>query len=573
MSYILPCKVTVIMKLSSVTICLVLLCFLCGWGNALMIYENESQLIRNSDQIVYGRIVDIKSAWNAQKTHIETTAQVLVDEAFVKSDNTSIFAGTTIPVTVLGGTVGDLSEWVEDMPVFELNSDTFIYLEKTNSGKFTVHGLYKGIHPVVSDNTGSLKDLKTSSSSASAIAQFKEEINQTLRGVPVEVHPPGLVSGSLSAIAAASGPTISSITPSSASAGTNIPVTITGSGFGSTHATNAHVRFFKSLNSYDPLTGNINYAAVLATTIDSWSDTRIVARVPMYASSGFAVVRTDSNIDSNVFPVGVTFGFGDVKWTTSPTFYVNPGSVSGATTAITNAAVTWNNTGSSFRFNYGGTTSSMVVADDSINTIFFGPSTDFLSENTIALTTCTYWVATKRIFDCDLEFNNHFTWTTGFASGSTMNVESVALHEFGHWLRLTDLYGDLPQNGVPGGFPSDLSPDMKKMYGIAGDSIGNMNLKTLASADIEGIRWIYPGSSAPTVTSITPGIWCKYGTSLNYEPHRYQLRRRGSSTPHPEWLYQYQCLGSIGCFTDKNYLHDSSLRDKCRSVHCYCKKS
>ena len=141
------------MKTSSVVICIVLLCLLCGFGNALMIYQNDTQLIRTSDQIVYGKIVDVQSAWNAQKTHIETTAQILVDEAFIQDNDSVINSGTSIPVTVLGGTVGDIAEWVEDMPVFELNSDVFIYLEKTNSGKFTVHGLENGIHQVLVPRT------------------------------------------------------------------------------------------------------------------------------------------------------------------------------------------------------------------------------------------------------------------------------------------------------------------------------------------------------------------------------------------------------------------------------------
>ena len=81
------------MKTSSVVICIILLCFLCGFGNALMIYQNDTQLIRTSDQIVYGKIVDVKSAWNPQKTHIETTAYILVDEAFITNNNESINPG------------------------------------------------------------------------------------------------------------------------------------------------------------------------------------------------------------------------------------------------------------------------------------------------------------------------------------------------------------------------------------------------------------------------------------------------------------------------------------------------
>jgi len=502
MFYILLCKVTAIMKISSVVICLVLLCFLCGFGNALMIYQNESQLIRTSDQIVYGRIVDIKSAWNSQKTHIETTAQILVDEAFVTDDKAGINAGTIIPVTILGGTVGDISERVEDMPVFELNSDAFVYLEKTNSGKFTIHGLSDGIHPVSSENPGPSKELKIASS-AGTVAQFREEINKTLRGIPVEVHPPGGLSNSLSVSSAAPGPSISSITPSSASTGTDTIITITGSGFGSSHVSNALVQFFYKITSYDPSTGIFYYQYIGTNNTVSWTDTQIRVIVPVRASSGFVRIRTDSNVDSNLFPFAITFSYGKTKWNASPTYYINPGSISGFSTAIQNAAATWNNAGSSFKLNYGGASSyTNPSAADLINYVYVGSSSDFTAGTPAQTSNWWYTSNPERIIDCDTEFNPAVPWTTGTSSGGTFNIEAVMTHEFGHWLHFEDLYGNLPQLGIPGGYPSDASPEMKMMFNYHSDSLGNMNLKTLSSADIAGIRWIY--GSGPTVTSITP---------------------------------------------------------------------
>lgn len=170
------------MKISCVVICLILLCFFCGFSTALTIYANDSQLIRTSDQIVYGKIVDVKSAWNAQKTHIETTAQILVAESFIKNNNSGINTGTTIPVTVLGGSVGNTSEWVEDMPVFIPDSDAILYLKRINNEKFTVNGLDKGIHVVFNDKAGSIKN-RPSFSSVGDIQLFRERINKTLEGI------------------------------------------------------------------------------------------------------------------------------------------------------------------------------------------------------------------------------------------------------------------------------------------------------------------------------------------------------------------------------------------------------
>ena len=79
------------------------LCLLCGFGSALTVYQNESQLIQSSDLIVYGKIVDVNSAWNAGKTHIETTAQVLVSDTLKNSDTITNITGTTLAISVPGG--------------------------------------------------------------------------------------------------------------------------------------------------------------------------------------------------------------------------------------------------------------------------------------------------------------------------------------------------------------------------------------------------------------------------------------------------------------------------------------
>ncbi len=39
----------------------------------------------------------------------------------------------------------------------------------------------------------------------------------------------------------------------------------------------------------------------------------------------------------------------------------------------------------------------------------------------------------------DICFNDTFNWGDG--TDGTMDVQSIALHEMGHWLKLRDLYG------------------------------------------------------------------------------------------------------------------------------------
>ncbi len=443
---------------------------MCGLCNGLTIYQNDSQLILTSDQIVYGKIVNIQSAWNAQKTHIVTTAEIFVNESFIKDGTMSINAGTTIPVSVLGGTSGNTTEWVEDMPAFVPDSDAFVYLKKSDNGEFAVNGLDKGIHIVFSDSTALIKNQR-SSSAANDKQLFRDQITSTLQGVPADPHPSGL-SQPLSAQTGASGPTISSVSPTSASAGTDTVITISGSGFGTkaSRQSIADVRFLYRTDGTYPYIYATGYPYLTnANDIVSWTDTEIKVRVPTgmtydgygggSASSGFLDVLTDSAVLSNAFPFTVTFGYGKTKWNTPVTFYVNEGTVSGSGAAIQNAASSWNHEipDASFGLNYGGPSTCTTFGKDGRSLLFFGPASDFSSYPTV-IAWNSRWSSGGIISETDIEFNSNWTWTTGYASGSTMNVETIVLHEQGHSLCLNDLYGFLPEYGYPG-YLSDISPD------------------------------------------------------------------------------------------------------------------
>ncbi|MCK9593181.1 MAG: hypothetical protein M0Q91_14350 [Methanoregula sp.] len=145
-----------------------LLYLLCGFGSALTIYQNESQIIQTSDLIVYGKIVNVKSAWNTQNTHIETTAEVLVNDTLKNSSASIISPGSTIFVTVLGGAVGNISEQVEDTPVLTANTEMIFFLKKISIDSYSVMNLYGVINGKIGEST--------SSSTPNNVAAFKQKI-------------------------------------------------------------------------------------------------------------------------------------------------------------------------------------------------------------------------------------------------------------------------------------------------------------------------------------------------------------------------------------------------------------
>lgn len=267
-------------------------------------------------------------------------------------------------------------------------------------------------------------------------------------------------------------PSITSITPnfghakaaqlgSTDAASDSTRVTIAGSNFGST----SWNVIFSSGDSV------LRHAA-----IESWGNTQITARVPGGASSGDVYVYRSDGVASNKVNFGVTYSYGGGKWPgNTVTYYVNPNTAdtAGELEAVQAAARTWSNIGANFEYIYGGASSKQSIGYDGENTVVWNNKGN---TGTIA-TTWTYWYNNNptTIIENDLEFNDYYNWdTSGSPSSSQMDVQTIATHEFGHWLQLLDLYGT-NDNG-------------KMMYGWG--SLGTVK-RNLHQNDLEGIKAIY----------------------------------------------------------------------------------
>ncbi len=283
-------------------------------------------------------------------------------------------------------------------------------------------------------------------------------------------------------VAAGSVPSISSITPSSASAGTGSNVTISGSNFGATQGSGKVTFCYQA--------GQPRIKAPIV----SWSNTCIVATVPVgiingyraSASSGPVVVATSlGESDGHQFPV--TFGYMGAKWPgVSPRvryrINANCADITGEEAAVQAAANTWSTVaGADFQFVYDGSTSSTNAALNGTNEIMWR---DMGATGTIA---ATYWLNTSgNLVEFDIQFNDSYSWSTTGTAGA-YDVQNIAAHELGHALGLRDLYGDV-------GVPNDTE---KTMYGY-GD-LGQTKKRTLEPDDKAGAVWLY--SRPPSVTT------------------------------------------------------------------------
>jgi hypothetical protein len=231
------------------------------------------------------------------------------------------------------------------------------------------------------------------------------------------------------------------------------------------------------------------------------------------------------------------------KWTAgSASFFVNPVnadvSQSAALAALQTAMNVWNTqSGSAFRFNYAGPTSSTTLANDGQNVVFFRPAAN---GSTIA-TTYSWWDGNNRLIDSDIVFwDSGFTFFTGTSGCGVVSnaayIEDVATHEFGHALGLNH--------------STVADATMYPSYGYCSQAF-----RTLAPDDQAAAQSLYPGGAPPantppsvTITSPSNGASVVEGTPLSFSGSASDTQD-GNLTASLQWTDNGTAIGSGGSFS------------------------
>lgn len=157
--------------------------------------------------------------------------------------------------------------------------------------------------------------------------------------------------------------------------------------------------------------------------------------------------------------------------------------------AVIEAGLTWNAVDTAdFNFTYGGTTAISAAQYDGINAVFW---LDVGCPGPLATSYWWYSPSTLVISEADIQMNDCWAWdATGAPDWDEVDVQSVVLHEIGHWLSL--LHDDDPicSTGAAG------RPIMCSTY-----VLGTLS-HTLHANDRAGISYIYPAATlSPTPTA------------------------------------------------------------------------
>lgn len=413
-----------------------------------------SQQVSSSEQIVEGEVIKTKSMWNANRTHIYTVNTIKVYKVF-KGE-----ALNEIQVITPGGVIGLQAERVTPSLNLSKSDLGIFFLSESKSGLsngskiFDPYGSVQGFYRY---ELSSDVAVNTFNRVAGISTKMYSNITNLTRKDYVEITS---FNAPNNARIAAPGETlaIESISPLTASAGTETVLTITGTGFLSVQGT---------VSFPDADTGGTEYKEVYEPQIISWSSTEILVMIPSFAGTGPVRVTTTTGTNFQSEALTIIYahinlipddadpvmeyptqlindnGSGGYTWRYNQDFNIN----TAARESFRRAFDTWVcNTGVNWII--GSPTVIAASEFDNINIITFDDF-DQLPENILGRATSYFngcfegsgpdvnWF----VVELDIIFDDDANWNFGpdLPVGNEIDFETVAVHELGHALQLAHI--------------------------------------------------------------------------------------------------------------------------------------
>jgi hypothetical protein len=103
---------------------------------ALRLETTWGERVDLSEKIVRGQVVLMRSYWNHEKMLIHTDVKLLIDE-YLKGEGPK-----ELTITIPGGTVGEITQWVSDTPQFHVGDYGIIFLNPSGQVTGGPDGVY-----------------------------------------------------------------------------------------------------------------------------------------------------------------------------------------------------------------------------------------------------------------------------------------------------------------------------------------------------------------------------------------------------------------------------------------------
>jgi PKD repeat protein len=416
-----------------------------------MLYEvSLDQRVLQSPYIIEGEVKSKTCFWNNDQSHIFTSNIIEVIKVFKGS-----IESAEIEVVTEGGIVGDRMEIVTPSLNFNVGEIGVFFGEFSNLSNTNMLSL--------KPNYSELSFVRYSKSLGKAFDHFKnyDIYNELYYGITRRTNQieERKVFNALDYVSDFSlkSHSISSISPTTLSAGKKDVLTINGSGFGATKTGSAEVLFRAADN------GGAGFVICPNEDILSWSETQITCNVPSGAGSGTIRVQDAAGVQSADGPVlTVSYNLTNLGGAGAPLAIMQNGasgynykySTNTANNGVsfadhTNAKARFEDALENWRCNSGfnatanGTTSSInVSANDGEFVVMFDNDASPLSGAVLG-TGHSYYSSCGsdwRVVDIDVRFRRdgtggttwYFGTDAGAQPGGQTDFQSVAVHEIGH---------------------------------------------------------------------------------------------------------------------------------------------
>jgi hypothetical protein len=489
-----------------------------------------NERIDNSSAIIEGRVIGKNSYWNSQHNLIYTAYTVEVYKIF-KGDPSQ----TIVEIITEGGIVGavlhrfepNLEMLAGDVGIFMLEPAAY---EKSGtstipvSATFRAYALLQGFVKY-NEATKSATDVFNKYDNIPALL-YNRIVQRTGNDYRI-VKPYSIDQNNQRSNNILVPPAISSISPTTISAGTQSQLTINGNNFGAAQGTSTVL--FKNADN-----GGATDYTVPNTEIVSWSNTQIVLNVPTRAGTGQVKVDVPGEgTATSAETLVITFSNLNVssggEW---PTRMVNDNSMGGYTwsyftgfndnatarDAFERAFINWR-CGTLVNWQVGSTTSTNVQAADGINVVRFDIGAELSAG---VLGQCgSYWAGCAGnnwfLQEMDIRFDDGTDWYYGLGSpGFTQfDFESVALHELGHGHQLGHV----------------IDPGAVMHYAIAN---GAQN-RVLSANDIAGGNAVMTRSTGSSICGQTVMTALTMGTCTFSSTGDYRSKQTGNWADASSW--------------------------------------
>ena len=104
-----------------------------GVGSLIAECRDRQYIISTADYIIEGTVLRVESRWNEDKSSILTYTDLSI-EKYAKG---APFTQDSLQIITPGGTVGDITQVVEDQPIFHEGKRVRIYFQETD-GEFYI---------------------------------------------------------------------------------------------------------------------------------------------------------------------------------------------------------------------------------------------------------------------------------------------------------------------------------------------------------------------------------------------------------------------------------------------------